>query len=318
MSADTKDSTPSKGKALHLVLRDKAFLVAVVILVASGLGWAWMVEAMNWALSKEPCPWPEPVAVDADFRLDSFPDRVKVPGGVYESVTQDVRTEGGRKLYYWVPGRPDVLPEDLMDALKIGTTMDKMNRPKRMSNWYMVRFYRDNRRGTSVLRSPYHLWRVEVYYYTGSADTVPHVPEICMTAGGASDIRGGNVPLDLQLPPDSRWKGTAFDGKVEFRRTVYRRQSKESMTSHQGAEYYVFSINGKPETDRLRVRAGLASPLVKHCYFAKIQFSPIGAEGITDLAECDRQAETFANEFMPRILASLPTPADIRRLDKGE
>ena len=61
---------------------------------------------------------------------------------------------------------------------------------------YISRVYRDggadNPQGTQV--------RLHIAYYTGTPDTVPHVPERCDTAGGATAIDKTTVPLQLSGP----------------------------------------------------------------------------------------------------------------------
>jgi hypothetical protein len=60
------------------------------------------------------------------------------------------------------------------------------------------------------------------------------------------------------------------------------------------------------------VRLILAVPLTRYCYFSKIQFAPLGEVG--DYSVADRQAQEFAGQFLPAVLAALPTTKDIDQL----
>ena len=98
-----------------------------------------------------------------------------------------------------------------------------------------------------------------------------------------------------------------WDGQVNFRRALFARGAGKFV------QYYVFSLNGRPETSWEVIRATLSlSPWMRHCYFAKIQFAPYGP--ITHVEQTDRAAGEFARHFLPEVLKMLPMPDDIRKL----
>ena len=59
---------------------------------------------------------------------------------------------------------------------------------------------------------------------------------------------------------------------------------------------------------RDKVRWKLSNIFVKHCYFSKVQFSPLGrwTAGNLPKAECDAAAADFLREVMPTVLQQLP------------
>ena len=93
-----------------------------------------------------------------------------------------------------------------------------------------------------------------------------------------------------------------------------RYQSSSPQGALRGVEYYVFSLNGSPETSWEFVRLNILSPLVQYCYFAKVQFSPMGTGEIGEFSESDAAAEGFLNAFLPVVLKALPSTVDVGRL----
>ena len=62
----------------------------------------------------------------------------------------------------------------------------------------------------------------------------------------------------------------------------------------------------------------LSLPWVRHSFFAKIQFSPIGGGEVKDIAEADREAQEFLSHVLSGVMAMLPTASDVERLDAEE
>jgi hypothetical protein len=188
-----------------------------------------------------------------------------------------------------------------LSELRIGTGDDPSNRLLRRSNWFMIRTYEDTRLAAD---NPARYWQLEVYYYTGGVDLVPHVPEICGQMAGADPLRTENMPLRAAQAP-APWG----PNEVNCHKAVLLDKGREY------AQYYVFSLNGVPECSRTTVRLTLASPFIRHAYFAKIQFYPRFV--LPDPAEEDRGAKEFASHFLPEVLKALPMPEDIRKLDQS-
>lgn len=278
--------------------RERHFLVAACILAAAAIGWDWTIMTLRWATRKEPVPWTSAVIVDDQCRVISFPDRL----GPYELV--------GDGVFDRVPdGRPDgdvVLTSDVLESLKINTPMDQGRRPQRRSNWYLTRIYQDTRAGTSPAAFKY--WRLEVYYYTGGLDKVPHVPDRCLVAGGATLLPSATGEVKAVVPAAR----APWDRPV-FNRVGYEMTDRIGLNVKRYAQYYVFSLNGEPEGSWKIVRGKLTNPWMRYCYFAKVQVAPLGEIG--DFDQADKAVEEFLSVFMPAVSAMFPTAAAVRALD---
>ena len=281
----------SLASALH-------FAVAAVVLGGSALGWSVAVHVLKIATHKEPVVWPNGVMVDDEFHMVSLPDKI----GPYEYVDRDGeihRDEAGRPVRDGKPDGQANVEAETMELLKIGTGTDKRNLPERKSNWLAIRTYRDSRvRPDQRLR----YWRAEMYYYTGGVDLVPHVPEICGVAGGAILIGSDEISITLPGAPGAWGQRT-----IDFRRTRFEKTDLVGR-KFRFAQYYVFSLNGRPECERYQVRWKLASPFIRRAYFAKIQFAPLGA--VADQRKADEAAKEFARHFLPEALKVLPLSPD--------
>jgi len=266
------------------------FLIAAVILAVAAAGWNAAISALEWALDKEPVPWPAGVRVhEKHFNLMSLPD--EVPDWEGKTRFAFIKADSNND------GRPDgelLVGEEQMALLKIGTPTDKKRWPLRRSNWYCVRRYEDVGVEGSRRR-----WQLACYYYTGMLDPVPHVGERCLLAAGASFNELGHITFDVPEAPQP-WKG-----KVVFRKILYEKNSQQYAT------YYTFSLNGRPEPDWKIVRFSLMKPWVRYCYFAKIEFGP--DEPVVNPTEADQWAREFIRCFLPKVLETLPMPADVEK-----
>jgi hypothetical protein len=299
-------ATTSASSVLSWCGANRHFVVAAVLLGATAAGWSVAVRVLKIATRKSAVVWAKGVEVDGTFRMTTLPDRM----GPYELVTADgeVYHDQGKPV---IDGKPDGVPEmpkDVMELLKIGTSTDESNLAERKSNWLSVRIYRDSR---LPKQHPLRYWRLEVYYYTGGVDLVPHVPEICAVAGGATHLR--TEELGISVPGSA---GAWGAGAIAFRRALFERTNRKGQAAR-FVQYYTFSLNGKPESRREMVRLRLTNPFVRHAYFAKIQFSPVPVYVLPRPEEADAGAAEFVRSFLPHVLASLPTAADIEALDAG-
>ena len=302
MSESQPAAAPSRPReVLAWCLANRQYLVAAVLMSVTALGWTVAVERLKIYTRKRPVPWPDGVKVGEDFRLLSLADRF----GPYV-LAGDGELERNKDGSPKRDGKPDgeiVFEEHLLDTLKIGTSTDKDNLPDRQSNWYVSRIYRD----TAVApRDPRGYWQLDVQYYTGGVDVVPHIPEICLVAGGATILRTDDVQCSVPAAP-SPW-----DGPIVLRRAIFSRSSPNGSRSSQFAQYYTFSLNGEPESRREMVRGKLLNPFVRHAYFAKIQVAPRWA--ILDSQQADEQARRFLRFCLPQVLKVLPMADDVKKL----
>lgn len=293
MASDADSSAAPTGLSRGALA---AFALAVAILVVCAL----TIRAIG-KVPKMPVLWPARVRVNEDYRNIAMRRTL----GHYRAIEEDdpMYRHADRQ-----EGADIVFRDDEMDALGIGTAADERRLPDRRSNWYASRIYRDH--SVTDLDSPYLYWQVDIYYYTGLRDSVPHVPEICQQVGGAKDlitesttftVAGVRKPWDVNVPFRRVTSWVARTGGV------YRKRM----------EYYTFSVNDMPITDRIAVRRTLNSPFVRHMYFAKIQFGPFGNREVGDSDEADKAAEAFLQSLLPHVLEMLPGKADIQDLDKA-
>ncbi len=272
------------------------FAIAAGILLGTAIGWPYALALLKFVTQKEAVAWPAHVMVNPDtFRWESFPEIFDgrfelVPDGEFGSEPDGI------------PDGEILITEDVMESLGIGTSYDRTRVDARKSNWFITRLYRDN---TKPYGHPMRYWRIDIYYYTGGLDTVPHIPERCFQAAGAVSL--GSETIKLHTP---KAKGL-WGEPVEWMRARFELPTRDGMSVRQVSEYYVFSLNGKPEPQWTNVRAGLTDPRVRYCYFSKIQFGPHGVN-VTDVAKFDKAAEEFISYLMPAITAAFPTPEDVK------
>jgi len=276
-------------------LLEAHFLIAAVTLCVTAV---WMLAWGNkWFLPKKPVPWPEGTIITQDFRLDSLP----IEFGPFVRAADDVIARDEDDL----PDGEIILPDDQLELLRIGTSYDKSRYADRLSNWYLIRQYLDKRDG-----GMHPAWRLEVYYYTGALDAVPHVPDICLVAGGAKTVDADSGTVTFRVPSAR----SPWDEPLEVRRVVFQPADRLGR-GQKYASYYILNFNGAPKKSRNRVRLAQANPLVRYCYFAKIQFAPVGP--VRDQAETDKCAEEFLNNVLPSVLKALPTAEDVKQLHSG-
>jgi len=266
------------------------FAVAAGVLLVVGVGWNAVAGIIGIYLAKDPVPPPERVQTD-QHRLVSFPQRV----GPYVVAADGELFLDRRTGLPIRDGQPDgisTFPDDVLETL--GTARHELN-------WYYSGIFRDTR----PQRSGRYL-RMDVTYYTGLLDAVPHVPTNCIVAGGGTILRDQSKPIVVSIPAAPEpWR----------RITVYRTAYQVSASAFQGvsAQYHVFSMNGTPTHDRFAVRMKLGLPWVKYAYFAKIQVAPLRPEA--SLEETDRVCLEFIRVVLPEVLKYLPSEADVRRLE---
>jgi exosortase len=169
-------------------------------------------------------------------------------------------------------------------------------------------------------------------YYTGSVDTVPHVPERCFVGGGMS-ITGGpwvmNIPIgtsgfardtgiDLETHgeimiaqtstnstrPNQRVRLPRDLSEIEMRITEYGTTNGRKMFAG-----YFFIANGGtvPSAEGVRLLAFNLDDT--YSYYAKVQFSSSTVESAEELAD---MAGSMLTAMLPEIMLRLPDWVDVR------
>ena len=293
MSDPSTSSVPVEAKETNWT----PFIVLCSLLVVATLGWGISMSALGYWTRKLPVPWPAGVEINpVTFQCTTLLKKI----GPFVRVESDGENRGlGEK-----DGQPDgeiTYPDDVLETLKVGTTLDNKRYDSRTSNWYVARIYEDTREAKT---SRYRYWSLSITYYTGSEFTVPHVPDTCAQSGGAT-LQGKEIlhAGPIQGVPKS-WEDKAPLAALQF----------QSLDGLDLVSFYVFSVNGSPEPNRDVVRMSLMDLRKRYVYFAKIQFSPLKPRG--DLKTTQKKALEFYETMLPEILKQLPTQKDIKQLRK--
>jgi hypothetical protein len=204
-----------------------------------------------------------------------------------------------------VPDGEKTIIDEVLESLGIGTWLDSSTFSERKSAWYVSRTYVDRQK---PMGQKYRLWQLDVTYYTGGLNKVPHVPERCLTSGGMTLGVKGDVKFNVPDAP-----GPWGSEPVTYRFVEYNNPRGTMGNLH--VQYYVFSLLGYPQSSWERVRLNMFLPYDKYAYFAKIQFSPMNEIG--DSMEAKKAAAEFVKYMLPEVLKVLPMPTDIERLESG-
>ena len=141
--------------------------------------------------------------------------------------------------------------------------------------------------------------RAAVTYYTGSVDTVPHIPERCMVGGGFD-------PVDPEVVTWPVFPDRAGDAKDLEVRLIQFEQAADVGPSTDVVPMdvaYFFQVNGGYESDPITgVRLRLQDLTVRHGYFAKVELMTQGRD--RDLAATTMTR--FLTAAMPAVEACLP------------
>lgn len=192
-----------------------------------------------------------------------------------------------------------------------------------LSRWYADRSLPEDAPGAVV--------RLHVAYYTGTPDTVPHVPDRCFVGGGMQRLDAGDTTLALQ---GSRYyEIDDLDGR---RRWVsdqrFKRQPPEPYIrlpqmsipariftyAHPAAPdrpqnvIYFFVANGKYLAGPNEVRLEAFNPRDRYAYYCKVE---VQLPNISDSRFAAQRAGEFLSAAMPDILACLPDWIQANRSD---
>ena len=294
------------------VAKDAHFLAAVVLLLIVGL----TIQAYGWIV-KKPVVWPEGVEINDLHRNISLPTALPDESGYVVLKDDDP--------YYPPPGTegmdgPDlVVKEDDLFVLGMRTRYydDEQRIIDRNANWYGSRSYRYVK---GYAHSPFLRWRLEVYYYTGLRDQVPHVPNACLNAGGATLISEDWVVFRA---PGAR---APWNEDLIFQRVFFSVRGNDGTESF-GVTYYILGFNDEPisrkqSVDARRIVRSKMGSWDVYNYYVKIQFAPLGWSSDLGkeeyLDQATQAAQAFVEAFMPTILDQLPTKETVTELEKAE
>lgn len=135
---------------------------------------------------------------------------------------------------------------------------------------------------------------VAVTYYTGMADTIPHVPEVCYVADG---FRPEN-PTTTEWPVASPLLGTG--GKLPVRYIDFDDQSSTRRVKRNVA--YFFQTQGVYECVPLKARFHMQNLSQRQTYFAKVELMT----QLPDRSRSEPVMTDFLNSALPEIERCLP------------
>ena len=296
MSGSGRQSSASTagpgGGALAWMRANRSFVTAVTILLVAGVSWNLAMGLLGWTMVKYPVP-ARGTELDKQ-QLVNFPPRLA--GYRLAKDGELVFDKQTRRPIF--DGKPDGLMVVASEELdELGTTKHKLN-------WYYMSIFRDTSRSAGA---PQAYIQLNVTYYTGLLDAVPHVADRCIASTGGRVDPGRSGTISVSLP--------AGEVPEAWREITLYRTAYTSQDGNRSAQYHVFSMNGEPTAHGLTIRYGLIKPWVRYCYFAKIQLAPYRPNLSTE--ESDRICRNFAEAALPEVLKFLPTAADVEKLAAG-
>ncbi len=212
------------------------------------------------------------------------------------------------------------------DAPRLGADMEEELGTKQ----YLTRVYRDHSKAPD---EPGSMFRLHLPYYSGTIDTVPHVPDRCWTAGGAQ--RTDRKMMTMQLTSDRI--GTADDGRV-IATTVKRKRvtlpgrqidaafalfEDANRPSHRYGVSYFFIANGAAVAKPEGVRIKAFNFTDRYAYYCKVEVMP-GRQGtnekgetvfvpaVNDLEVANRLTSEFLSYALPEIMLCLPDWQEVK------
>ena len=182
---------------------------------------------------------------------------------------------------------------------------------------------------------------VHITYYTGLIDTVPHIPDRCLVAGGFVRQRLP-VNLDLQIdrggwqldrgPVNLRFKEPYWMytyrhritgqpvtvrmpfGEFRLRSSEFSFPQRSELRLHAG---YFFIANGETTPLPERVRRFAFDLTTRHAYYAKVQFTMYATAEIEQEQFVESVSDLMV-ELLPELMRCLPDWSEVeKRSDEG-
>ena len=174
---------------------------------------------------------------------------------------------------------------------------------------YLAQWYRDT---ALPENAPGAMAKLHVAYYTGSPDTVPHVPERCFTAGGLQWVGKGRTTIvldsDRYRQDDRSWLAVSRLNPrvripvVEFPATIFSFAHPDDPSNVSNVLYF-FVANGKFLSSPDLVRLHGFDPRDQYSYYCKIE---ILFHGLADKQLASERVSSLLTATLPEIMACLP------------
>ncbi|MGF1633127.1 MAG: exosortase-associated EpsI family protein [Phycisphaerae bacterium] len=250
-----------------------AFGVVSALLLVAAVGLNAGVSRLELTFAKQAVPLQKPIeAVPAEM-------------GPWHQVTLDRRfpEEIEHEL-----GTKDYIHRTYIDSRKLSQTeLESFEGAGDTERMAMV--------GMIAHRDPTAAIDIGLTFYTGAVDTVPHIPERCMVAGGFTPTNP-----EVRFWPVSNSAGDSLS--AQFIRFDFQRNADGTDTRTYHVAYF-FQVNGQYEHDAITgVRKRLQNLFEPHAYFAKIELKSYAADA--DLA--DEVMQDFLTHAIPELERVLP------------
>lgn len=280
MTSTAPAALPGRSGKRRLYLQP-SFLAAVAVLGAAALGLNATTQALQVHFKKLPVP--------LRVKLDD-PNGVPATLGFWQKVTEQVSLN------------PDMQHELGTDQFVFRQYADTRRVPKdRLAELKD----KDEKQQQQLLRKimdefPNSVVSLAVTYYTGLADRVTHVPDICMVAGGYRPASSKVVSDDNE---GASFKLTEGGGErhVPFRYINFEDETGRGQVPTRVV--YFFHCNGTYEESPQAVRGKLQDLRERHGYYAKVELM------ITDFRSVGRALSENADD--PGAKASLEQMRDL-------
>ncbi len=268
--------------------RTTAFVVVAMLLIVSAIGLKMTVAKMQITFRKLPVELSSPL-ISIQPILGPW-----VQASVDRTINPDIEHELGTKEYVF---------RDYVDTrLLKETDREKFQSATLDEREKMIQT------GALQIESPAAFVRFALTYYTGSADTVPHVSERCFVADGwkPASFEIANWPILPREKPEARNTNVRL---MNFEDQVGSRSYRPRQVC------YFFQVNGTYEQDPIfGVRAKLQNLFERHAYFAKIELGT----GLSEVAQAGPVMQDFLTHAMPEIERVLPDWQKVLKQDNNE
>ncbi len=288
-----------------------------------GKGPVVLTDHEGWGLLRQPGAWVSLLTL----AVSAAAVNAAIVFGGFVTIKLKIYPEDGRALMAIGPQMLDswrAIGPDLRENSEVEETLGTKN--------YLTRRYS---KITSDPRAPQKVLQLHVAYYTGSIDTVPHVPERCMVgAGWQIDTDPRTIALQLDrtrwVPdprdPDAMSRGylrmrtgaksdvpgqpvNLPKGIADTRMQITRFIAPDGTKLYAG---YFFVANGQIATTAFDVRRMAFDKSAKYAYYMKVQVSSVDVTSEEELASSSAE---LLNELLPELMRCVP---DWLKVERGE
>jgi hypothetical protein len=269
-------SSPSAWDLIRGLFRQRAFVVVVGVLLVAALGLNASVQFLQLHFKKQAVPLRQPLKVGLPEVMGTWVQLARD-----EHLNADMVDALGTKEYLFC---------HYVNAALLGKSPEALHR-----EFAALSLADQKRQAMEILRDvPSSILSVGVTYYTGSADTVAHIPERCYLADGYA----------LKEQGDPVWP---IDGRsIEARYLSFENTDRHDAPDCHVA--YLFHVNGGYESKPLKVRLALQNLFSRYGYYAKVELRT----DLIDRGRSEMVMRDFLTAALPHVEGALPDWSEYR------